>query len=66
MSTYLVQGMTCGGCVKSVTKALEAALPNSEISVTLEGGKVEITPAPDEAAVKQAVEDAGFDYAGTA
>lgn len=66
MSQFLVQGMTCQGCVKSVTRALEAALPDARIKVELEGGKVDIDPAPDEALVRQAVEDAGFDYAGKA
>ena len=62
--TYDVQGMTCGGCVKSVTNAVSAALPNAKIDVSLEAGTVRVEGDHDEAAVRQAVEDAGFDFGG--
>lgn len=66
MTTYKVEGMTCGGCVRSVTKALEQALAGTTIEVTLESGSVEITGDHQAAQVEQAVEDAGFDFAGVA
>lgn len=59
-----IGGMTCGGCVKSVTKVLEAldgvakaevSLENATAAVTFDAGKIQ---ADD---LIEAVEDAGFD-----
>jgi copper chaperone len=66
MTTYKVEGMTCGGCVRSVTNALERALPGVKIEVTLEGGQVAVEGEHQAAQVQEAVEDAGFDFAGAA
>jgi len=63
--TYKVLGMTCGGCAKSVTNAIQAAAPGSEVDVNLEAKSVSVSGA-DENTVKQAVEDAGFEFAGAA
>jgi copper chaperone len=65
-TTYRIEGMTCDGCVRSLTKALQTALPGREVEVTLDGGLARIDGEPDDATVEQAVEDAGFDYAGRA
>jgi len=59
-----VSGMSCGGCVKSVTKVLldlpgvakaEVSLEKGEASVEFEAGKV------TRAAMAQAIDDAGFE-----
>ena len=65
-ATYKVDGMTCGGCVGSVQRALNAALPETQVQVSLEKGEVNIAGAHDADAVKTAVEDAGFDFGGAA
>jgi copper chaperone len=62
-TTYRVTGMTCGGCVKTLTRALEQALPDAEVEVQLEGGLVRIRGTHALSDVSQAVEDAGFDMA---
>lgn len=62
-TTYRVTGMTCGGCVKTLTRALEQALPEAQVDVQLEGGLVRVSGIHTPAAVSQAVEDAGFDMA---
>jgi copper chaperone len=64
--TYRVDGMTCGGCVASLTRALRAALPGLEVEVTLAGGLVRIQGAHAVARVERAVSDAGFTYVGPA
>jgi len=64
--TYLVDGMTCGGCSKSVTKALEGLGNGVSVSIELETKKVTVDGLEDEAAIKQAVEDAGFEFLGAA
>lgn len=61
--TYQVEGMTCGGCASSVTKAIENLGP-LKVDVNLESGAVKVKGEHDPAAVKQAVEDAGFDVVG--
>ena len=64
-NTYTVLGMTCGGCAKSVTNAVQDAAPGASVSVDLEAKSVTVDGA-DELTVKQAVEDAGFEYVGKA
>ena len=63
--TYSVLGMTCGGCAKSVTNAILDAAPGAHVEVNLEAKAVTVEGA-EESAVKQAVEAAGFEYAGKA
>jgi len=64
--TYIVKGMTCGGCVNSVTNAIQHADPAAKVSVELESGRVSIDGGMSEDAVRTAVEDAGFDFEGAA
>ena len=61
--TYKVIGMTCGGCAKSVTNAILDVAPNAEVTVNLDEKSVTVNGV-DESAVKQAVEDAGFEFSG--
>lgn len=63
--TYAVNGMTCGGCANSVTKAIQAAVPGANVEVDLDAKTVRVAGA-DANIVKQAVEDAGFEFAGMA
>lgn len=59
-----VHGMSCGGCVSGVTKALEAVPGVSHIDVTLDGGKVALDYDPHQAGlelVKAAIREAGFE-----
>ncbi|WP_373740250.1 heavy-metal-associated domain-containing protein [Neisseria sp.] len=62
--TLNIGGMTCGGCVKSVTKILEGVSGVSKAEVSLENGHavVEFDAAKTHAgALIEAVEDGGFD-----
>ena len=64
--TLNIGGMTCGGCVKSVTKVLEALDGVEKAEVSLENANAVITYDADKieaAALIEAVEDAGFDAA---
>ena len=63
--TYTVLGMSCGGCAKSVTNAIQDAAPGASVTVDLEAKAVSVDGA-DEMTVKQAVADAGFEYVGKA
>jgi copper chaperone len=62
-ATYRVEGMTCGGCADSVTRALQRLGVKVEVSLerkeaTVKGDDV------DDAKVKEAVEAAGYDFGG--
>jgi len=63
--TYSVLGMTCQGCANSVTNAIAAVAPGSEISVDLEAKQVSVEGCDDQAVIAQAVDDAGFEFAGS-
>ncbi|MDH3335799.1 MAG: heavy-metal-associated domain-containing protein [Rhodospirillaceae bacterium] len=63
--TYKVNGMTCGGCAKSVSAAIQSISPESEVIVDLDGKTVFVNGASADL-VRQAVEDAGFEFAGQA
>lgn len=65
-STYTVVGMTCGHCVSSVSEEVGAIRGVEQVAVDLETGSLTVTAtAPvDEAAVRAAVEEAGYTLAG--
>jgi copper chaperone len=59
-----VQGMTCGGCVASVTRVLKATPGVEDAQVTLQPGAATVTFDPqkvDVAKLKAAIVGAGFD-----
>lgn len=60
--TYTVTGMTCGHCVASVTEEVRGIPGVQDVSVVLESGAVTVTSEDtvDDAAVKAAVEEAGY------
>ncbi|MEZ5833503.1 MAG: cation transporter [Dongiaceae bacterium] len=61
-----VAGMTCGGCVKSVERAVAAAAPGAKVSVDLKTGEVAIDGATTKQTIVAAIEDAGYDVVGEA
>lgn len=63
-ATFAVKGMTCGGCVNSVTKALKNVVGVADTNVDLAGAKATVTFDENKtnlSALKEAVEDAGYD-----
>ena len=63
---YKVSGMTCGGCVRSVTNAITARNSAVKVEVDLPTGVVTVDGDLSEDTVKDAVEGAGFDFGGKA
>lgn len=62
--TLNIDGMTCGGCVKSVTNALNQVAGVTEANVSLEQKNAQIRFDDSQTSVAdltQAVEDAGFE-----
>ena len=65
-ATYTVVGMTCGHCVSAVTEEVSQVPGVTAVDVDLASGGLTVTSeAPvDEAAVRAAVEEAGYEVAG--
>ncbi len=63
-ATYRISGMTCGGCVRSVSRAIKSALPEADVEVDLEQATARVRGAHTEPAVRLAVEQAGFRFDG--
>ena len=63
VSTYRVSGMTCGHCVSSVSTELGKIDGVTNVDVMLETGEVDVISdsAIDDANVRAAVEEAGFE-----
>lgn len=61
-----VDGMTCGGCAASVKRALQALDANANVDVDLPSKTVKVDTAAQLEAVKNAVEDAGYDVLSAA
>lgn len=67
MNAYRIDGMTCDGCARAVTKALQGVAQGREVVVDRARGRVEIGgEAVDEGALRVAIEEAGFVFAGRA
>jgi copper chaperone len=63
---YKVSGMTCGGCVRSITNAITARNSAVKVEVDLPTGIVTVEGDLSEDTIKDAVEGAGFDFEGRA
>jgi len=62
-----VNGMSCGGCVASVTRVLRAVPGVETVAVALQPGTATVGFDPERTgrpALKRAVEDAGYEVAG--
>jgi copper chaperone len=58
-----IEGMTCGGCVKSVTRVLTGVAGVASADVSLEEGRARVTFDPGQTgveALRQVVERAGY------
>jgi copper chaperone len=61
-----VKGMTCGHCVSAVQKEIGGLPGVTKVEVELDTGTVRVTadPPPDAAALRTAVDAAGYEIAG--
>ena len=55
-----VEGMTCGGCVRSVTRSVQAVDAGAKVDVDLKSKKVRIDTGAGLNAVTSAISDAGY------
>lgn len=65
-ATYSVTGMTCDHCVRAVKTEVGSVAGVTSVSVDLEAGRVTVVSEEpvDPAAVRAAVEEAGFEVTG--
>lgn len=63
---YDVEGMSCQHCVNAVTEEVSKVPGVERVAVDLEAGKVTVTTAGavDDAAVRAAVDEAGYTVKG--
>jgi copper chaperone len=65
-ATYSVTGMTCDHCVRAVETEVGSVAGVTSVSVDLGAAQVTVTSVDpvDPAAIRAAVEEAGFELAG--
>jgi copper chaperone len=56
-----VEGMTCQGCVNSVTKAIQRLDSGAKVDVDLEHGRVHVVTKAQALEVAQALNAAGYE-----
>lgn len=61
MKTIIIEGMHCQHCVNAVTEALQAVEGVSSVSVSLEAKNAVVEGTAANEALKEAIEDIGFD-----
>jgi copper chaperone CopZ len=59
-ATYAVAGMTCRHCVDAITSEVSAVPGVTGVVVDLGAGTVAVSGAPDDAAVRAAIDEAGY------
>ena len=57
---FHVEGMTCGGCARSVTKAIELVDPQASVQTDPASRRVQVQTSASEAQIVAALTDAGF------
>ena len=60
MLSLKVSGMTCGGCIKAVTKAIQAQDPSATVQADLGTQIVSLETTLSQAQASQLITDAGF------
>ncbi|MFG0379460.1 heavy-metal-associated domain-containing protein [Pseudomonas sp. zbq_18] len=60
MHVLKVSGMTCGHCVRAITRALQAGDPAAQIQVDLGAGEVRVASVQSLEQLLQAVRDRGY------
>jgi copper chaperone len=55
-----VKGMSCGGCVRSVTKSVQTVDSSAKVEIELASKKVRVDSQASLDSVKSAIVDAGY------
>jgi copper chaperone len=60
MLTLKVSGMTCGGCINAVTRAIQAQDPQAKVQADLATQTVSLETSLSAAKASELITDAGF------
>ena len=60
MLNLKVSGMTCGGCINAVTRAIQAQDPHAKVQADLATQVVQLETTLSEEVAAQLITDAGF------
>ena len=63
MLTLKVSGMTCGGCINAVTRAIQAQDPQAKVQADLASQTVTLETTLSAAQASELITDAGFPVA---
>ncbi|MDK4743068.1 heavy-metal-associated domain-containing protein [Rhizobium sp. LEGMi198b] len=55
-----IENMTCGGCARSVTKAIQSVDPDAKIETNPDARTVKIETTASQPALQQILEKAGY------
>ena len=57
---FRIEGMTCGGCAKSVTAAITSVDPGAKVEATPAARTVEVETSASEVQILQVLDQAGY------
>jgi copper chaperone len=57
---FQIENMTCGGCARGVTRAIQALDPAAEVEADTVARRIEVRTTADPKAVEAAIAGAGF------
>ena len=57
---FRIESMTCGGCAKSVTKAIQSVDPNAKIETNPAARTVKVETTATSAALRRVLDEAGY------
>jgi copper chaperone len=60
MLSFKVSGMTCGGCINAITKALQSQDPQAKVQADLATQTVNLETSLSPKQARQLITDAGF------
>lgn len=63
LQIFTVQGMSCGHCVKAVTKAIQQLDPQAQVQVDLPSQTVEVHSQQSREAIAAAIVEEGYNVA---
>ncbi|ENN88606.1 Copper chaperone [Rhizobium freirei PRF 81] len=55
-----IEGMTCGGCARSVTKAIQSVDPNAKVEANPDARAVKVVTSVGEDTLLRVLEQAGY------
>jgi len=64
MKKFHIQNMTCGGCVRGVTRAIQSADPAAQVHADLGSRKVDVISEQPRAVLEAALTNAGYQAVG--